>query len=171
MGIGDFAGREFGWLAIAVGLVTGLAVHAGANKTGGAHYLRGALAAILSLAAIVGGQKVKAKIMKAASKDTVKAVAGQVEDSKVDATEAAEDKEESAEDDAAEPVREMADSSEFVGAGTIGPGKTNIKKSLSDKDMIWFCLSALVAYVVDKGRDGAPAAQESEASQDQDGDA
>jgi len=180
-GLEHFMEKEFGWLACAVGLVTGLAVHAAAAKPGGAGYARGAMAALLTLAAIVGGPRVKAEVMMVANKEVPVKSAAQdpvVLPADEDAKEGDAPQDAVADVPAIETAgKRPGEAPRFEGAGLAGQGKQTLKKSLSEWDVIWISGAALVAYIVGKGRDqmpGAPDDQEvpevPDAPQDQGGD-
>ncbi|MCG8449194.1 MAG: hypothetical protein MI725_06395 [Pirellulales bacterium] len=162
LGLESVLEKEFGWAAILVGLVTGMAVHAAAGKPTGVGYLRGALAAVLALAGIVGGQMVKAEIMKASN--AAQKVA-EVPEVKPAEGQADEDEAADTEGEVAEPMEPMAD---MTGLGDRDPtrfGKQNLKKSLSQWDMVYLCGAALVAYMIGKGSDGPKAVSEEQASE------
>ena len=59
--------QEFGWMAVAVGVVTGLAVHWAAGAGSRGSYGRGGLAAVLALLACVYCPQVYAKVMQQAN--------------------------------------------------------------------------------------------------------
>jgi hypothetical protein len=63
MAIEHTTSQEFGWMAVGVGLITGLAVHKLAGSGSRGSYARGALAAVLTLIACVGCRLVYAKVM------------------------------------------------------------------------------------------------------------
>ena len=147
LGLEYFVEKEYSWLAVAVGLVTGFAVHAAAGKSSGAGYLRGALAAVLALAAIVAAPRAKAEIMKLSNTDAAKQVLAQPLD-QTDETE--REGSDDADQPKAEPLAKLAVNQD---AGPAGASKPNFKKSFSDTNMLWICVSALAAYVVGKGRD------------------
>ena len=153
--------QSFGWLVVLIGLVTGVCVHSGASGPSGGT-LRGALAALLTLGGIVGGQKAYANWMQ--SKSTAdEAVAVQTIK---DVT--ADDDGETEDADAGEPLEdaprvELPDS--VSDAGGAGYSKSAMKKNLSEWDMIWMSLAALAAYITGKGGEkGAPAVVVSEES-------
>ena len=62
--------RELGWMAVAVGLMTGLAVRRAAGAGARASYVRGALAVVLAMIACVGARQVYANVISQASKGT-----------------------------------------------------------------------------------------------------
>ncbi len=154
--------KDIGWLALAVGLVTGLSVHKAAGGATGGGYVRGGLAALLALAAIVGGYKLKAKVMEAVN-DAAAAVA------------VASVAEDLADDDSDDTVTSGAADSrvelppiEQIGIGEAGGHKVSLKKRCSQMDMVWMCAAALVAYIFGKGRDPILATAEQTGEQPQD---
>lgn len=137
-------GHEMGWLAIAVGLVTGLCVNAGAGPSARESTGRAALAAILALAAIVGGRVVYAKVMQNVSQ--VKNVGNVVAEVEVQGEDAAGD-------EVAEAVVEQ----EPVELPTArSPKSLRLEKptvdTVSEVDFLYMGVAALLAYVTGKGR-------------------
>ena len=63
--------KEFGWMAVLVGLVTGVVMHMAAGAHAGESYGRGALAALLALAACVGGPRLKVEYMQSLTAEEV----------------------------------------------------------------------------------------------------
>ncbi len=143
----NVTGHEMGWLAIAVGLITGLCVNAAAGPSAGESTGRAALAAILTLAAIVGGRVVYAKVMQNISQVKNIEVVAQVE------VEAEDD-----EGDEAAEVAEVVEEPKVIDVPTgkspnpIGP----IKKPTLDSDtnvaFLYMGIAALAAYITGKGR-------------------
>ena len=144
---------EYAWLALAVGLVTGLATSISAGKTTSGAYLRGALAAILTLAAIYSVPKVKEQIMQAEAKKVAEKV-----ENVANSTPASEDEEgeESAEagDESAQPKADSR-SLKVIAQTDAGGGAPGLGKTDSDQmwEMGWMCGAALIAYLVGKGSD------------------
>ncbi len=162
LGLEHYLQKDLGWLALAVGLVTGLSVHKAAGGATGGGYARGGFAALLALAAIVGGRQVYAKVMEAVN-DTATAIA---------VVSVAEDQADDDSDDVAtgggtssEVEREPIDRIGIRGAA--GPNMP-MKKPFSQMEMVWMCAAALVAYIFGKGRDPIPDAAEQTAEQPQD---
>lgn len=156
IGIESVIEKELGWLAIGVGLVTGFAVHAAAAKPRQQGFGRGALAAILSLAAIGLGPLAQAKIMKSMNKDADKKV-GAIEVQVPDAEEGDSDAADS--EEPVEPALNRGDVGKLaVGDSKVTIGKPN-KESMTDMDMVWLCASALVAYLIGKGSDEVAATE------------
>ena len=155
---------EYAWLALAVGLITGLATSISAGKTTSGAYLRGGLAAILTLAAIYSVPKVKEQIMHAEAKRVAEKVenvannASGMEDGEPEASDGGEQSAQPKADGQSLKVIAQVD----AGGGTSGPGK-------SDSDHIWemgwMCGAALIAYLVGKGS-GEEAAVVAEGSSD-----
>jgi len=154
LGLEHVLQKDVGWLAVLVGLVTGLSVHKGAGAATGGGYARGGLAALLALAAIVGGRQVYAKVMEAVN-DTAAPVAV------VSTTE------ETVDDDSGEVssegaviVEEEYQPDEPSRMGDGGAQKLPLKKRMSEMEMVWMCAAALVAYIVGKGPDAVPVADD-----------
>ncbi len=141
-------GHEFGWLAIAVGFITGMCINAAAGAGAAASYGRAALAVILTMMAMILGRTAYAKVMQnvthvttiapAASKDADDAPAARQEGA---ATEGAVE---------AVPVERER--------GSLGGPNTGLRMqrptagSVSElDDMLWMGLAALAAYFTGKG--------------------
>ncbi len=158
LGLEHYLQKDLGWLALAVGLVTGLSVHKAAGGATGGGYARGGFAALLALAAIVGGRQVYAKVMEAVN-DTATAIA---------VVSVAEDR---ADDSADAATSEGTDSEveprpiERIPTRGAGGYKVSMKKRFSEMEMVWMCAAVLVAYVVGKGRDHIPDTAENAAEQ------
>lgn len=165
LGIEHVQQVNYTWLVVAVGLITGLGVKmGGANKSAG--FTRGALALILTLAAIVGGQQAYAKYRQA----TVLASASESVKQKAETQEATPDGEET---DSETASTASTAAREEVAADPVNfeqttYTKTAMRKNLSDSDMIWMCAAALVAYVTGKGGDPKPIATAEHASPESD---
>ena len=157
LGAEHMSPKDLGWLSTLVGLVTGCSVHKAAGAGAGGGYVRGGLAVILTLAAIVGGRQVYAKVMQATNQ-----AAAAVMQPAVPNTEAAADK---ADDDGTEGAVEKPDTEIDMTVTDMVPGKVGnqklpLKKGKSEIDMLWMCLAALAAYVVGKGSDAVKATAE-----------
>ena len=148
-----FQQEKFGWMVCLIGLVTGIAMHKasqpGSGKASGKGFARGALAVVLTFAAIVGGQKAYAMYMQASS-----------EAASVVTSESFPDAGKGGLDEKAKPAGASAVVLSELEADAIGLGqgdytKSAIKNNFSDWDMIWMGLAALAAYVTGKGGDGA----------------
>ena len=155
LGLEHSVQKDLAWLMILVGLVTGYCVHRAAGSNAGAGYLRGALAVVLSLLAIVGGQRVYAQYMQSVNKsDAIETVRGEEPDGDGSAQESDEpaeedqDEEGDAEDEYTKTIR---DQSARLGEAGRGAGQKGIKNNLTEMEMLWMCVSALVAYLVGKG--------------------
>ena len=159
LGLEHFLQKDIGWLALAVGLVTGLSVHKAGGSAVNGSYARGGLAALLALAAIVGGRQVYAKVMEAVNDNAAPAVVvaaaeGQADDDAADTATT-----ESAESNVEPPPIEQ------IGIGKAGRQKVSLKKRSSQMEMVWMCAAGLVAYIIGKGRDPIPVAAEQTAEQ------
>jgi hypothetical protein len=153
LGLEHVLQKDIGWLAVLVGLVTGLSVHKGAGAATGGGYARGGLAALLALAAIVGGRQVYAKVMEAVN-DTAAPVAVVST-----AEETIDDSGEVTSEGSATTVEEYQPE-EPSRMGDGGAQKLPMKKRISEMEMVWMCAAALVAYIVGKGPDPVPVADE-----------
>ena len=155
LGLEHVTQKDMGWLALVVGLVTGMAVHKAAGPAPGGGYARGGLAALLALAAIVGGRQVYAKVMEA------------VNDTAVPVTVAAGDEEgtddasgdELAGDATAAAEKERSEMDSRIGGATAG-ANLPVKKRFSEWETVWMCGAALLAYLVGKGPDVPPVTEE-----------
>ena len=157
LGAEHMSPKDLGWLSILVGLVTGCSVLKAAGAGAGGGYVRGGLAVILTLAAIVGGRQVYAKVMQATNQ-----AAAAVMQPAVPNAESAADK---ADDDGTEGAVEKPDTEIDMTVTDMVPGKVGnqklpLKKGKSEIDMLWMCLAALAAYVVGKGSDAVKATAE-----------
>jgi len=154
LGLEHVLQKDVGWLAVLVGLVTGFSVHKGAGAATGGGYARGGLAALLALAAIVGGRQVYAKVMESVN-DTAAPVA-------VVSTgeEAVVDDSGEVSSEGAVTVVEEAPMEGLSRDGGGGAQKVPMKKRDFQMEMVWMCAAALVAYIVGKGPDAVPVADE-----------
>ncbi len=139
--------QEFGWMAIVVGVVTGLAVHCAASTGSRSSIARGALAAVLALAASVGCRQVYAKVMEKSDSGAAAAVAAAPADPSGSETE------DSQAEEVAEPAKLALSLEKQNAPGAAVYGAMSFKKGLTQWDMLWLSMSALSAYVVGKGRD------------------
>lgn len=143
-------GNEMGWLAILVGIITGLCINAAAGAGSAESYARGALAVALTMLAMVGGRFVYAQVMQNVSQvATLDPAARQAvavdEQAAVDvqpgeAAAAVADPEQAAR---AEPVR----NSNVDGVRVPRP----TADTYSDINMLWMAVAALAAYFTGKG--------------------
>jgi len=162
MAIEHTTNQEFGWMAIAVGLITGLVVHKLAASGSRGSYARGALAAVLTLIACVGCRLVYAKVM-AKTNVAIAGIAaaesaGRTENAKEGASELGQAYESAA---PVVPFRER-------GSSPVGKvSDMSIKSGLSQWDMLWISMSVLTAYLIGKGRDEAVAEEDREENADE----
>ncbi len=143
---------NYGWMVCLIGVVTGISIKK-ASTSGASGFARGALAIILTLAAILGGRQVYARIMESTSTGDQPAQIildpeGEAEDEEAENTEAPPAKTE-----LPEPIEDLS------ALGKTNYSKSAMKKNMSDRDMLWLCVAALAAYVTGKGSDKAPAAE------------
>ncbi len=151
-----FMYTDYGWMVCFVGLVTGFCMHkascAGVGSDGSANaggFARGALAVVITLAAIVGGQKAYTKYLEANSPN---ASAVKMEFLK-DRAEANAPGGEGAEENTAPEVVLQEVDEQAIGLGQSGSARSSVSNDFSDWDMIWMSLAALAAYVTGKGGD------------------
>ena len=155
-----FQQANYGWLVCLIGLITGMSVHRAAGKAAsGGGFARGELATVLTLAAIVGGQQVYAKIMQATSSAAAAVTAGSAKGQGADGE---GDAKTGADADAPAAVLIPEINEATAGAGQRGYSKSNMKKNLSDWDMVWMCVAALAAYVTGKGNGNGSGVKPSE---------
>lgn len=134
---------EFGWIAWIVGLLVGLGVHlaASADQRGG--FLRGAVAALLALAAVIGAKVSLAQIM------TYQAAKAAQPAAVHDVSQPAGSEAPSDGDTGGETLDlPMVVPEETGREGLLGSTK---ESSIKDMDMVWLCLGAITAYIVGKG--------------------
>jgi len=144
--------QEFGWMAIAVGLVTGLAVHKASGAGSRASFARGALAAVLALIVCVVCRQVYAKVMQ--SSDSAAAAVAAADPAESGKTETGEaETEETDSEQATEPTKTVLSLGKQGISGATDFGSLSFKQGLSQWDMLWLSMAALTAYVVGKGRD------------------
>lgn len=156
LGLEHYLQRDVGWLAVAVGLVTGLSVHKGAGSALGGGYARGGLAALLALAAIVGGRQVYAKVMEAVNESAKAVVTAPVEGTKTADDSGDEDTSSSGVTDP--EVEDLREGPSRMG-GVAGQ-KMPMKKRFSEMEMVWMVGAALLAYITGKGPDPVPVSEE-----------
>ncbi len=137
-----FTQSNLSWLVCLVGLITGASVRCASGAQAAESFLRGALAILLTLAAIVGGRQVFAKIMQASTVAPIAvAAAAEVPAAKGEAK---------VQGNHAEVAVELPDLSRATVDAYRG-GKVSLTKNFSEWDMLWMSLAALGAYVVGKG--------------------
>ncbi len=147
--------QEFGWMAILVGLATGLAVHWAAGAGSRSSYGRGAMAVVFALIACVGSRQVYAKVMEQFDIGASAAAAVAQGEEGEDATEVANS------DQPADSPPKLALLLRDQQAPKVGSfGGKSIVQGMSQWDMLWLSVAALSAYVVGKGRDQAVASDE-----------
>ncbi len=138
-------GHEFGWLAIAVGFITGMCINAAAGAGAAASYGRAALAVILTMMAMILGRTAYAKVMQNATHVTTIAPAASTE--KVEATDS--DKAGATEGAVEATPPQVERTNLTVPGGMRLPRPT--AGTMSDLDMLWMGLAALAAYFTGKG--------------------
>ncbi len=149
LGVEHFRQTNYGWMVCLIGLITGIIVHKASKAGTGGGFARGALAVVLTLAAIAGGQEVYARILQsgspAAGAVIVESLKGGVDSSKTKNDDA------DGSDAPAIVLTELEPGP--LGVGPNSYSKSAMKKNLSDWDMIWMGIAALAAYVTGKGGD------------------
>jgi hypothetical protein len=146
LGLMHVTQMDLGWLACAVGVVTGYSVHRTAGPHSGGSFFYGTLSVILALVAIVGGRQVYAKVMEAnTGKSPVVIAVAEPRASVVEAETAG---------DSIATSKQSAPVDERRPAVSLDPlSKPLPKSSISKSDMLWMSLAALAAYIIGKGRD------------------
>jgi hypothetical protein len=143
--------HELGWLAIAVGLVTGLCVNAGAPKGAPQSYGRAALAVALALLAIVGGRAVYAQVMQNMSQVTTVAPAEATKPAGAASGQAEQGEVEESADDPAEAANVQTErQATGIAAGGARMPKPTVN-SYKELEVVWMALAALAAYLTGKG--------------------
>lgn len=137
--------HELGWLAIGVGIVTGLCINAAAGASAHESIGRAALAVVLSLAAIVGGRAVYARVMQSINQVN--------ENVPVMVAETAEETNEGEAGEAAGVVEEVEEPVRIpTGAAPALALEKPPLNAVSILDMVWMGVAALAAYITGKGR-------------------
>jgi hypothetical protein len=142
-------GHEMGWLAILVGIVTGLCIDSAAGPSATESYARGALAVILTMIAMVGGRAVYAKVMQnVAHVGTLAPVARTVDDT------AAQGTVQVAQGDnaVAEPIadQQVQATRARTGDASLRMAKPTVN-SYKEMEVVWMAAAALCAYFTAKG--------------------
>jgi hypothetical protein len=142
-------GHEMGWLAILVGVITGLCINSAAGPSATESYARGALAVILTMIAMVGGRAVYAKVMQNVSNVTTLAPAART----VDDTVAGASAQVAQGDDAA--AESLANQQAQGVRGRAGEATLRMSKptvnSYKEMEVVWMAAAALCAYFAGKG--------------------
>jgi hypothetical protein len=136
---------ELAWMAWPVGLLVGWGVRkcAAADTRGG--FLRGAIAALLALAAVMGAGWSKQKIM---TRQAGQVIAPAI----VVTTGGADVGDQKITDDASEAIETVTVDFGKTSAGLPhSPIGSKTGNTMQNMDMLWLCLAALTAYVVGKG--------------------
>jgi hypothetical protein len=150
LGLEHITHLNLGWLACAVGAVTGFSVHRAAGTGSGGSFVRGALSVFLALVAIVGGRQVYVKVVETYGTPIAKTFVAPV----TSGHEGAEGQEDAVvEVDAVLTQTSDMTRQRLIDGGTDNSSKVPFKSSHSDWDMLWMCLAAIAAYIIGKGRD------------------
>jgi hypothetical protein len=142
--------KELAWLAIAVGVITGMCVNAAAGAGAAASYGRAALAVILTMVALIGGRLAYAQIMRSVSQVTTVVADKEAPDLPAQEAQVGEGGDVAAAEAPAE--RTPLDLRGEPGFNLQKPKAT----AMSELDMLWMGLAALGAYFFGKGS-GKPA--------------
>lgn len=145
---------NYGWFVVLIGLVTGMLVHKGASGKASGGTLRGALAVVLTLAGIVVGPKINAKVMESQAIDNAKAAPAVSEAANESAADSDTELADAGEAEASSA--ELGRQAEPVSNGNYS--KSALKKNATDMDMIWMCVASLLAYITGKGGETKSAA-------------
>jgi hypothetical protein len=158
-------GIEAPWFAVVIGLLTGLGVHQ-ANKSlaGRVSYLRGALAAAIALAAIVGSTPLISMVAKGREREAAAAVRGEERDAASDATaegagEAGADATADREEDRGRAVSQSGELTEHLGR-PMRPDDFNVWQ------FVFMAVGTFIAYEFGRGT-GSSGAPPSEAPSDE----
>ena len=151
-------GMEASWFFIIIGLLTGLGVRQASKSHPGVSYLRGAIAGLVALGAIVGSIYLVSVLM--AKRDTAKA-------SKPVAAASAEDAaEEEADGEAADATPAPAAEPERTVAAAGGAGKMGARpEEFNTLQFVFMAVGAFLAYEFGRGtapRTAAPAPEGAE---------
>jgi hypothetical protein len=143
-------------LALVIAVLVGLGVRMMVSTKGHASYLRGALTALIAVAAFVGGSFLVAQLarsqMAANASRPSRVAAPPQQDDRTTNDEAAMEQDQ-------EPVAEEVEDLASRGADRIGTlMRTPIKPGYSTWDFVWFSVAMLVAYELGRGTGAATAA-------------
>lgn len=139
-----FTKSEFGWIAWPVGLLVGLGVHKAAAADSRNGFLRGAVAVVLALVAVVCAKYALMAIMMKQTADVANPVASVSSEQNPDVS---EEGTESGSDVADTAMPEQS----REGLMESAMSSRSARRSLKDMDMVWLCLAAVTAYLVGKG--------------------
>ena len=156
--------NEFGFMPLLVGLITGVAVRMGASAEMGDSIGRGAMAAVLALAASVGAPFMKVTYLQNLNKDADKPQVVEVADDESAGEEG--DGQEAPQGKRLDGPLPESESRDGDGPGNDIKFEMPSKKSSSDLSLLWICGSALLAYITGKGG-GKAAPVATEQSEDQ----
>jgi hypothetical protein len=146
-------GYDRTWLAILVAFLTGAGVRTMVSTAGHASYLRGALTALLALAAYAGGTSLYAKVAQNFAAPVQASISLPVA--------------EPADKEAAEEVVEEAPVAPVAAPPAIAPrdgamtAKPQLPQNSSPWDFAWLTIAALLAYELGRGS-SAPAVPQQE---------
>lgn len=146
-----FFGAQHTALALVVAILVGAGVRAMVSTKGHASYFRGAITALVAIAAFVGGNFVVAKF----AQSQMAANAGQPMRAAATAPKPSDEAADDASEATAEPVAAPVQIERRMGDATAGGRmRAPTKQAFSTWDFIWISVSALVAYEL--GRGSAP---------------
>jgi hypothetical protein len=148
------------WLAIPVGILTGLGVRTLVSTSGHASYLRGAITGVLALAAYLGGWYVVKEVA------VRRAGAPAQRPANVVTAQAEEDTDEPSGDADAQPVPVPQRPVPRPGVAGEGIRKAPGPSQFSTFDFIYLCVAALIAYELGRGTGAKPVATTEPAPED-----
>jgi hypothetical protein len=138
------------WPVLVVGVLCGVAMRIIAKGPGGA-YIKGGLAALAVLAAVIGGNLALATaLQKEGNKSVEKRPASSI--AEIESAEVVEDGDDAPAEEAGELVIASSKNNGFLGDVAISAEK----KDFSMLDAIWLSVGALIAYELGKGAASQP---------------
>jgi hypothetical protein len=151
-----FAGRDEFWLSIPFALLTGLGVRFAIGGTARASYLRGAITAVLALAAYLGGWSIVAAVARHRAADVSKPhVSASAEAASADSSDAKDAT------DAAAPAPQPSPAASTPSSAATGM-RQPMPRQFQPWDFIALAVAALIAYELGRGSDASTRTVESE---------
>lgn len=149
LGAEHFTQSSYGWLSCLVGVLAGVfaKLFDRANLTPGT--VRGGISVIVTLAAIVLGRQVYAKIIQVGP-EPKNATVSLPKDMESPSTQDASKEEASSEEDSKSEKIELLDRAAPASVDSSQKIKPNAKRA-SELDTLWMSLAALAAYVISQG--------------------
>ena len=153
LGIEQATQSNYGWVAVLVGVITGLSVRWASRAGVSGASLRGALAVVLTLAAIVLAPKAKVLWLQNHMPQAADIAKAQQPDKNADDAGEGDGKEAAA----AEQQPDAKLMGQPVGmVGQPGITKKSLQSSFSEWDMLWMSLGGLAAYIFGKNDSARP---------------